>query len=41
LRVLRFTNPDVLEHIESVVESISEKLEKIPLSPPFSKGETS
>jgi very-short-patch-repair endonuclease len=45
LRVLRFTNPDVLEHIESVVESINENIEipggEIPLSPPFSKGETS
>ena len=50
LRVLRFTNTDVLTHIEGVVESIMESmeeipprkipLEKIPLSPPFSKGET-
>jgi very-short-patch-repair endonuclease len=45
LRVLRFTNADVLERIESVVESINENIEKIPggeipLSPPFSKGET-
>ncbi len=50
LRVLRFTNTDVLTHIEGVVESIIEnmeeipprkiRLEKIPLSPPFSKGET-
>ncbi len=37
LRVLRFTNADVLAHIESVVERIEEE---IPLSPPFSKGET-
>mgnify|MGYP001343429218 CR=1 FL=1 len=36
LRVLRFTNTDVLKHIESVVESIEEE---IPLSPPFPKGE--
>ena len=45
LRVLRFTNPDVLTHIEGVIESIEENmeeisLEKIPLNPPFSKGET-
>ncbi len=50
LRVLRFTNTDVLMHIEGVVESISEKMNekipatgntvrKIPLNPPFSKGE--
>jgi very-short-patch-repair endonuclease len=37
LRVLRFTNTDVLKRIEEVVESIEEE---IPLSPPFSKGET-
>ena len=37
LRVLRFTNTDVLTHIERVVESIEEK---IPLSPPLRKGET-
>jgi len=37
LRVLRFTNTDVLTNIESVLESIRGK---IPLSPPFSKGET-
>jgi len=36
LRVLRFTNADVLAHIERVVESIEGK---IPLSPPFTKGE--
>jgi len=49
LRVLRFTNIDVLTHIEEVVESIIENImvseeeipiEKIPLSPPFTKGET-
>ncbi len=33
LRVLRFTNTDVLTHIEGVVESIIENMEKIPLSP--------
>lgn len=37
LRVLRFTNTDVLKHIEGVVEKIEEE---IPLSPPFPKGET-
>ncbi len=39
LRVLRFTNIDVLTHIESVVESIIENIEKIPLIPPLQKGE--
>jgi very-short-patch-repair endonuclease len=38
LRVLRFTNTEVLTNIEGVVESIENK---IPLSPPFSKGEKS
>ncbi len=37
LRVLRFSNSDVLTHIEGVVKRIEDK---IPLSPPFSKGET-
>ena len=37
LRVLRFTNAEVLTYIEGVVESIEEK---IPLSPPLRKGET-
>ena len=37
LRVLRFTNTDVLKHIESVVERIEGE---IPLSPPLAKGET-
>ncbi len=37
LRVLRFTNSDVLRRIDEVVESIEGE---IPLSPPFSKGET-
>ena len=36
LRVLRFTNTDVLTHVEGVVES---REEKIPLSPPLRKGE--
>ncbi len=31
LRVLRFTNTDVLTHIEGVIESIIENMEKIPL----------
>jgi very-short-patch-repair endonuclease len=38
LRVLRFTNTEVLTNIEGVVESIENE---IPLSPPFSKGERS
>ena len=41
LRVLRFTNTDVLTHIKGVIESIEEEIgREIPLSPPFSKGET-
>ena len=46
LRVLRFTNTDVLTHIGRVVESIEGEIareippEKIPLSPPLQKGET-
>jgi len=45
LRILRFTNADVLTHIERVVESIIESMggnprREIPLNPPFSKGET-
>ncbi len=41
LRVLRFTNTDVLTHIGEVVERIvGEIIREIPLSPPFSKGET-
>ena len=40
LRVMRFTNTDVLTHINGVIESIIENMEKIPLSPPFPKGET-
>jgi len=41
LKVLRFTNTEVLKHIEGVVERIAEEMnEKIPLNPPFSKGET-
>ncbi len=40
LRVQRFTNTDVLTHIEGVVESIEKEipLGKIPLSPPLRKG---
>ena len=37
LRVLRFTNTEVLKNIAGVVERIEEE---IPLSPPFPKGET-
>ncbi len=49
LKVLRFTNTDILTHIDGVVESIIENMrvseeeisiEKIPLSPPLRKGET-
>ncbi|MDD5039414.1 MAG: endonuclease domain-containing protein [Dehalococcoidales bacterium] len=41
LKVLRFTNAEVLKNIEGVVEHIEEEMsEKIPLSLPFSKGET-
>jgi len=41
LRVLRFSNSDVMAHIEGVVKRIEEKMEgEIPLNPPFSKGET-
>ena len=40
LKVLRFTNAEVLKHVEGVVERIEEEMnEKIPLNPPFSKGE--
>jgi very-short-patch-repair endonuclease len=37
LRVLRFSNSDVMKNVEAVVERIREE---IPLNPPFSKGET-
>ena len=37
LRVLRFTNTDVLTNIKGVIERIEDE---IPLSPPFPKGET-
>ena len=37
LRVLRFTNTEVLGNIEGVIERI---VSKIPLSPPLRKGET-
>ncbi len=41
LRVLRFTNTDVLTNIKGVVERIEEEIvREIPLSPPFPKGET-
>ena len=41
LKVLRFTNTEVLKHVEGVVERIEEEMnEEIPLSPPFPKGET-
>ena len=37
LRVLRFTNAEVLSNIERVVKRIDDE---IPLNPPFAKGET-
>jgi len=41
LRVLRFSNRDVLRNIEAVVKRIGAEIEaKIPLNPPFSKGKT-
>ena len=41
LRVLRFTNNEVMKNIKGVIESIIEEIPpgEIPLSPPFSKGE--
>ena len=43
LRVLRFTNTDVLMRTKAVVESVVENMrvseEEIPLSPPLQKGE--
>ena len=39
LRVLRFTNTEVMKNIEVVIESIAENTGEIPLSPPFAKGE--
>ncbi len=40
LRVLRFTNTEVLTNIEGVTERIEEEITtKIPLSPPLRKGE--
>ena len=45
LKVLRFSNSDVMKNINGVVESILENMEKIPieeipLNPPLKKGET-
>ncbi len=41
LRVVRFTNTDVLKNIKGVLERIEGEIDrKIPLIPPFSKGET-
>jgi very-short-patch-repair endonuclease len=41
LTVLRFSNGEVMEHIKRVIEKIEmEIVTKIPLGPPFSKGET-
>jgi len=38
LRVLRFTNTEVLTNTEGVLERISENMGEIPLSPPLQKG---
>lgn len=38
LRVLRFTNTEVLTNIEGIIESIIENTQEIPLSPPLQKG---
>ena len=45
LRVLRFTNTEILTNTNGVLERISENMEeisvgKIPLNPPLKKGET-
>jgi very-short-patch-repair endonuclease len=41
LKVMRFTNNNVLANIDGVVGKILEKtVEKIPLNPPFSKWDT-
>ena len=40
LKVLRFTNTEVLTNTEGVLERISENMEEIPLCPPLQKGET-
>lgn len=39
LRVLRFSNTDVLNDTDNVATSIYKYLNKIPLSPPFRKGD--
>jgi len=39
LRVLRFTNIEVLTNIEGIIESIIENMQEIPLTPPLRKGE--
>jgi very-short-patch-repair endonuclease len=42
LRVLRFTNMDILKNLSAVMDRILEEVRKlqIPLNPPFPKGET-
>jgi very-short-patch-repair endonuclease len=40
LKVLRFTNIDVLENIDGVIEVIERNLSENPLNPPLTKGET-
>ncbi len=39
LKMLRFTNTEVLKNTDGVVERIIENMGEIPLSPPFPKGE--
>jgi very-short-patch-repair endonuclease len=42
LKVLRFTNNDVLKNVKGVLEKIGAEISgEIPLIPPFPKGETS
>jgi very-short-patch-repair endonuclease len=40
LLVLRFSNTEIIENTEGVVEKLLEEIQKIPLNPPFSKWET-
>ena len=39
LRVLRFTNIEVLKNMQGVIDSIIENMNEIPLDPPFPKWE--
>ena len=40
MTVLRFNNAEILTNMKGVLEKIEGEMEKIPLNPPFSKGET-